>query len=89
MFVPRPDFGATIFPRDEKDAPVVDHLKDQHRVDHGSALAIRGLQKEIDELKKKLEVIGSNKKVTKSKKCGCHIENKIVGILQEKSTKST
>jgi len=58
----KPDFGATIFPRDEKDAPVVDHLKDQHRVDHGSALAIRGLQREIDELKKRLDSLESIKK---------------------------
>jgi hypothetical protein len=40
-----PECGATMYPRDEKDASLVDHLKDQHRVDHGSALAIRGLQR--------------------------------------------
>jgi hypothetical protein len=42
-----------MFPRDEKDAYLVDHLKDQHRVDHGAALATRGLQREIDELKER------------------------------------
>ncbi len=60
-----PECGATNVSRDEKDASLLDHLKDQHRVDHGSALAIRGLQREIDELKKN-RLVGSNKKVTKS-----------------------
>lgn len=51
-----------MFPRDEKDASLVEHLKDQHRVDHGSALAIRGLQREIDDLKKRLDSLESIKK---------------------------
>ena len=42
-----PDFGATIFPRDEKDAHVVYHLKEQDRVDHGSAMSIRALQEKL------------------------------------------
>jgi hypothetical protein len=57
-----PECGATMFPRDEKDASLVEHLKDQHRVDHGSALAIRGLQREIDELKKRLDTLEGIKK---------------------------
>ncbi|MDQ6668338.1 MAG: hypothetical protein M3Y53_08960 [Thermoproteota archaeon] len=57
-----PDCGATMFPRDEKDAYLVDHLKDQHRVDHGAALAIRGLQREIDELKNRLDSLEAIKK---------------------------
>jgi predicted nucleic acid-binding Zn-ribbon protein len=57
-----PECGATMFPRDEKDASLVEHLKDQHRVDHGSALAIRGLQREIDELKKRLDSLESIEK---------------------------
>jgi predicted nucleic acid-binding Zn-ribbon protein len=57
-----PDCGAIMFPRDEKDASLVEHLKDQHRVDHGSALAIRGLQREIDELKKRLDSLEAIKR---------------------------
>ena len=53
---------SAMFPRDEKDASLVDHLKDQHRVDHGSALAIRGLQREIDELKRRLDSLEAIKK---------------------------
>jgi predicted nucleic acid-binding Zn-ribbon protein len=57
-----PECGATMFPRDEKDASLVDHLKDQHRVDHGAAPVIRGLQREIDELKKRIDSLEAIKK---------------------------
>ena len=43
---------------------IADHLKNQHSVDHGSALAIPGLRREINELKKRLhslEAIKSKK----------------------------
>jgi hypothetical protein len=51
-----------MFPRDEKDAYLADHLKDLYRVDHGAALAIRGLQREIDELKNRLDSLEAIKK---------------------------
>jgi hypothetical protein len=62
-----PDFGATIFPRDEKGAHVVYHLKEQDRVDHGSAMSIRALQEKLMNWRREW-------------KWGCHVENKIVGI---------
>jgi len=62
-------------------------LKDQYRVDHESALAMRDLQREIDELKKRLEVIGCNKKVNRKTKNGFHIENKIVGCYKKNQQK--
>jgi predicted nucleic-acid-binding Zn-ribbon protein len=50
-----PECGDTTFK--EKDASLVDHLKDQHRIDHGAALAIRGIQGEIEELQKRIELL--------------------------------
>jgi hypothetical protein len=51
-----PECGDITF-KDEKDASLVDHLKDQHRIDHGAALAIRGLQGEIEELQKRINLL--------------------------------
>lgn len=50
-----PECGNTTFK--EKDASLIDHLKDQHRIDHGAALAIRGLQGEIEELQKRVDIL--------------------------------
>jgi hypothetical protein len=56
-----PECGDATF--QEKDASsLVEHLKDQHRIDHGAALAIRGLQREIEELQKRIEILETKNK---------------------------